>query len=228
MEKIETNPIIQNNDQLKNGDTNNNGITDKEETVHNFSLWKPSTWNKLKRSNTTSLINADRHVLNEMNDTKIEEVEVEMFKKVKSPFERFHVKVKHDYPTPSYVNIWTIAVNKHLENIPIVLVHGFLSGIAPWRFSIDALCETRPLYAFDLLGFGRSSRAKFSSDPIIAEHQFVDAIEEWRKEIKLEKFILLGHSFGGFLSTAYALKYPQNIHALILEDACKLFEYKFL
>jgi pimeloyl-ACP methyl ester carboxylesterase len=67
------------------------------------------------------------------------------------------------------------------------------------------------------------SRPKFSSDPIIAEHQFVDSIEEWRKEMKLEKFILLGHSFGGFLSTAYALKYPQNIHALILEDACKVF-----
>jgi hypothetical protein len=164
MQKIETTSIIQNNNndnqvnnnnQLNNDESNKDSITDKE-IVQNFSLWKPSTWNKLKRSNTTSLINDNRHVLNELNDSKMEEVEVEMFKKVKSPFERFHVKVKYDYPSPTYVNIWTIAVNKHLQNIPIVLIHGFLSGIAPWRFSIDAISENRPLYAFDLLGFGRS------------------------------------------------------------------------
>jgi pimeloyl-ACP methyl ester carboxylesterase len=41
--------------------------------------------------------------------------------------------------------------------------------------------------------------------------------------MKLEKFILIGHSLGAFFSTSYALKYPQNVHALILEEACKVF-----
>ena len=36
--------------------------------------------------------------------------------------------------------------------------------------------------------------------------------------MKLEEFILLGHSFGGYLSVAYAIKYPQFIKALILTD----------
>jgi hypothetical protein len=142
--------IVQNNKELNNDD-----FTDKA-TMHNFSIWKKFIWNKLKRSNTTSLINDNRHVLNELNDSKMEEVEVEMFKKVKSPFERFHVKVKYDYPSPTYVNIWTIAVNKNSQNIPIVLVHGLFSGIGSWRFNLDALSENRPLYAFDLIGFGRS------------------------------------------------------------------------
>jgi pimeloyl-ACP methyl ester carboxylesterase len=30
--------------------------------------------------------------------------------------------------------------------------------------------------------------------------------------------IILGHSFGGFLSSCYALKYPQHTKALILAD----------
>ncbi len=80
------------------------------------------------------------------------------------------------------------------------------------------MCESRPLYAFDLLGFGRSDRPTFSSDPFVAESQFVESIEDWRKELKLEKIILLGHGFGGFLSTSYAIKYRNCVSALILVD----------
>ena len=36
--------------------------------------------------------------------------------------------------------------------------------------------------------------------------------------MKLEKMILLGHSFGGYLSAAYALKYGKCVSALILAD----------
>jgi pimeloyl-ACP methyl ester carboxylesterase len=80
------------------------------------------------------------------------------------------------------------------------------------------LSESRPLYAFDLLGFGRSDRPTFSGDPFVAESQFVESIEDWRKELKLEKIILLGHGFGGFLSTSYSIKYPNCVSALILVD----------
>lgn len=44
-------------------------------------------------------------------------------------------------------------------------------------------------------------------------------IEDWRKEIGLNrKFILLGHSFGGFISASYALHYPKFIQQLVLID----------
>ena len=61
-----------------------------------------------------------------------------------------------------------------------------------------------------MVGFGRSSRPLFSSDGLEAEQQLVRSIEAWRKEMKLEKMILLGHSMGGFLAASYAIKYPDR------------------
>jgi len=69
-----------------------------------------------------------------------------------------------------------------------------------------------------MLGFGRSSRPQLSTDPGEAEEQFVDSIEKWREQNGLDKFVLLGHSLGGFLASSYALKYPSRIQHLILAD----------
>lgn len=46
----------------------------------------------------------------------------------------------------------------------------------------------------------------------------MESIEEWRKRINLDKFIFLGHSFGGFIATCYGMQYPERIKHLILED----------
>lgn len=35
---------------------------------------------------------------------------------------------------------------------------------------------------------------------------FVDSLEEWRKAKKLDQFVLLGHSLGGYVAARYALK----------------------
>ena len=59
-------------------------------------------------------------------------------------------------------------------------------------------------------GFGRSTRHPMSSDPTEAEDQFVQSIEVFRKNRNLTKFILIGHSFGGYLATSYALSYPER------------------
>ncbi|WOG91971.1 hypothetical protein DCAR_0311227 [Daucus carota subsp. sativus] len=45
---------------------------------------------------------------------------------------------------------------------------------------------------------------------------FIESLEEWRKSSNLSSFILLGHSFGGYVAAKYALKYPKHIQHLIL------------
>ncbi|XP_008297793.1 (Lyso)-N-acylphosphatidylethanolamine lipase [Stegastes partitus] len=122
--------------------------------------------------------------------------------------------------------IWTLTVtNKTVRKpaeqapkTPLVMVHGFGGGVGLWIRNLDALSRSRPVYAFDLLGFGRSSRPAFPSDAAKAEEQFVDSIEQWRQSVGLENMILLGHSLGGYLATSYAIQYPSRVSHLILVD----------
>ena len=47
-------------------------------------------------------------------------------------------------------------------------------------------------------------------------NEFIDSLEQFRIAADLPRFVLAGHSLGGFLSAKYALKYPNHLEALIL------------
>jgi pimeloyl-ACP methyl ester carboxylesterase len=118
-------------------------------------------------------------------------------------------------------HIWTVrSLNSPQHAIPIVLVHDFGCASGIWIRNIDFLSKNHPLYMFDILGFGRSSRPNFDqTNAISAEAKFVESIEDWRIAIDLQtKFYLVGHGFGAYLATLYAMRYGQFIAKLILLD----------
>ena len=79
--------------------------------------------------------------------------------------------------------LWSVICNPDKGGTPLVMVHGMGGGVGLWSMNLEALAEKRPVFAFDLLGFGRSSRPSFSEDPQEAEDMFVESIENYRKSV---------------------------------------------
>lgn len=117
--------------------------------------------------------------------------------------------------------IWTVrSLNSTPSSTPIILLHDFGCGSGIWIQNIDFLSTRHPVYMFDLLGFGRSSRPNFDQTNVIsAETKFVESIEDWRRAVGLETgFYLIGHGFGAYLATLYTLRYNTYVKKLILLD----------
>jgi pimeloyl-ACP methyl ester carboxylesterase len=148
---------------------------------------------------------------------------------LKSPYKGYYVNIGSGWGLKTN-NIWTIEIDGPTNNskttnieseekaVPLVLIHGLGCGTGIWSLNYDSFAGNRKVFAFDILGFGRSSRPTFSTNETV-EAEIVESIERWRKGVGLnDKFILLGHSFGGYLSLAYALKHPDHVSRLILAD----------
>jgi len=61
----------------------------------------------------------------------------------------------------------------------------------------------------DLLGMGRSSRPEWTADNLEdSENFFVDSLELFRLAMEFDTVVIAGHSFGGYVSSCYAMKYP--------------------
>lgn len=90
----------------------------------------------------------------------------------------------------------------------IVLLHGYWSGNPTFLKLLKPLGPFFNIYLIDLLGFGLSSRTEFNCQtPDETINYFIDSLDKWREVMGIQKFTLLGISFGGYISVNYALKY---------------------
>ncbi|KAE8712639.1 putative 1-acylglycerol-3-phosphate O-acyltransferase [Hibiscus syriacus] len=87
------------------------------------------------------------------------------------------------------------------------MVHGYAASQGFFFKNFDFLANCFKVIAIDQLGWGGSSRPDFTCKSTEeTEAWFIDSFEEWIKATNLSNFILLGHSFGGYVAAKYALK----------------------
>ncbi len=96
----------------------------------------------------------------------------------------------------------------------IVLLHGGPGGTHDYLLAFSDLADHgyRVIY-YDQLGCGRSELARDVSEYSIDRD--VEDLEALRRELQLDRFHLIGSSYGGLLAIAYALAHPEPIRTLV-------------
>jgi pimeloyl-ACP methyl ester carboxylesterase len=87
------------------------------------------------------------------------------------------------------------------EGEPLVFLHGFLGSGENWRSLLDHLTPHFRCLAIDLLGFGGSSKPRLQ---YTIWHQ-VEFLQQLMVALNLPSVHWVGHSYGGWVTTAYAL-----------------------
>lgn len=100
----------------------------------------------------------------------------------------------------------------------MVVLHGYGGSSIMYYKCMKALSEKYHIYFLDILGMGASSRPLWTDKtPEQALEYMVEWIEVWRQTMgDLRGLILAGHSFGGYLSGHYTLKYKKYVKKLFL------------
>jgi len=102
------------------------------------------------------------------------------------------------------------------SNIPIILLHGGpgldQSYLLPQMLELASKNE---LITYDQRGSGKSQVTELDKETINM-NQFVQDLEDLRKHLGCQKFILMGHSWGGILAIHYAITYPEHLHSLVI------------
>lgn len=112
--------------------------------------------------------------------------------------------------------VWTKRIGT--GDVKVLLLHG--GPGAPHDY-LEAMESFLPqanieMYYYDQLGVGNSD---IPDDPALwTIPRFVTEVEEVRRGLGLDNFVLYGHSWGGMLGIEYALQYQQHLRALVISD----------
>lgn len=104
------------------------------------------------------------------------------------------------------------AGQSHSDRPPLLLVHGFGASTDHWRKNIEGLSPQFEVWAIDLLGFGRSTKA----DVTYSGDLWRDQLHEFITEVIGRPAVLAGNSLGGYASLCVAAQRPESVAGLIL------------
>ncbi len=93
---------------------------------------------------------------------------------------------------------------------PLILVHGIGAARNTWAKLLPVLTPHFTVVTYDLRGHGASPMpdGEFGLDELVAD------LERVRERSGFEQVHVAGHSLGGMIGPAYALKYPERVQSL--------------
>lgn len=107
---------------------------------------------------------------------------------------------------------------------PLLLIHGANFGWGAWYPNIPSFARRFTVYAIDLPGAGRSSRIDYRTlDP---ERDLAGIVLGFLLEVIGRKASIIGCSVGGWLAMQAALREPEYVEKVIVENSVGFADYR--
>ncbi|MGN2500103.1 alpha/beta fold hydrolase [Serratia nevei] len=112
---------------------------------------------------------------------------------------------------------YTLSWREAGQGRPVVLLHGISSGSASWikQLNDSGLTDGHRLLAWDAPGYGGSLPL---ADPQADAAGYAAALAALIEELQLAQPLIVGHSLGALIGSAYAAGYPDGLCGLALAD----------
>lgn len=94
----------------------------------------------------------------------------------------------------------------------LVFLHGAWNDGNQWRSWLDNLSSRYHCIVPDLLGFGESERPKLHYSIELE----VECLAELLETLRLRQVCLVGDSIGAWIAASYALRFPDQVQAIVL------------
>lgn len=94
----------------------------------------------------------------------------------------------------------------------LVLLHGFLGSHKIWGNTIESLSKSFRVVAIDLPGHGDSDCFGY----VHTSELNAKCIKRVMDSLRLKKYVIIGHSMGGYAALAFADLFPDNLKGMCL------------
>ncbi|MDP3555752.1 MAG: alpha/beta hydrolase [Bacteroidota bacterium] len=94
----------------------------------------------------------------------------------------------------------------------VVLLHGFLASHKIWAQTISNLSKSYRVIAIDLPGHGNTECIGYAH----SMNLMAKCVKSVMDSLRLKKYVIIGHSMGGYVGLAFADLFPDNLMGLCL------------
>lgn len=139
----------------------------------------------------------------------------------------YYTDVQMNFNGNSYLHTLTNFQPSNAQKDIVIFLHGYRDSSISFYKIIPYISDKYICFAPDLIGMGLSSRinANFEDAQTCLDF-FMESLQAFvqalftKFQLNFRKFILVGHSLGGYFATNYAIKHPDHIKQLVLLSPC--------
>ncbi|MBK7310402.1 MAG: alpha/beta hydrolase [Bacteroidia bacterium] len=106
----------------------------------------------------------------------------------------------------------TVSFSDQGKGRVVVLLHGYLGSKEIWEKNISELAKTFRVIAIDLPGHGQTACYGY----VHSMELMAKCVKKVMDSLRLKKYVVVGHSMGGYTTLAFAELFPENLCGLCL------------